>query len=150
MSINYKIYKCLSSLVSRKAQAYPISNIYDSILSSSPKYHCHYLKNWKLLNKSSSATLQNVYTNSTIYSDETRYQETHRIVQIRDSPFNSYANKYKLKNSLLYEKTAISRLYLGAAIGGTQLALPAQHFSTSHLCKAKVSSQKLNGYSHFS
>ena len=139
MSINYKIYKCLSSLVSRKAQAYPISNIHDSILSSSPKYPCHYLKNWKLLNKSSSTTLQNVYTNSTIYN-ETRDQETDRLVQFRGSPFNSYANKYKLKNSLLYKKTAISRLYPGAAIGGAQLALPAQHFSTSHLCKAKVSS----------
>ena len=140
MSINYKIYKCLSSLVSRKAQACPISNIYDSILSSSPKYPFHYLNNWKLLNKSSSTTLQNVYTNSTIYNNETHDQETDRLVQFRGSPFNSYANKYKLKNSLLDKKTAISRLYLGAAIGGNQLALPAQHFSTSHLCKTKVSS----------
>ena len=144
MSINYKIYKCLSSLVSRKAQAYPISNIYDSILSSSPKYPCHYLNNWKLLNKSSSTTLQNVYANSTIYSNETRDQETDRIVQFRDSPFNSYAIKYKLDNSLLYTKTAISPLYLGAAIGATQLAVPAQHFSTSHICRTKVSSKKLN------
>ena len=140
MSINHKIYKCLSSLVCRKAQAYPVLNTYDSILSSSPKYPCHYLNNWKLLNKSSSTTLQNVYTNSTIYSNETRDQETDGLVHFRGSPFNSYANKYKLKNSLLYKKTAISRLYLGAAIGGAQLALPAQHFSTSHLCKAKVSS----------
>ena len=140
MSINYKIYKCLSSLVSRKAQAYPISNTYDSILSSGPKYPCHYLKNWKLLNKSSSAIQRNVYTNSSKYSNETRDQETDRLVQFGDSPLNSYANKYKLNNSLLYTKTPISPLYLGAAIGGTQLAVPAQHFSTSHLCKAKVSS----------
>ena len=144
MSINHKIYKCLSSLVSRKAQAYPISSTYDSILSSSPKYPCHYLKNWKLLNKSSSTIQRNVYTNSSKYSNETRDQETDRLVQFRDSPFNSYAIKYKLDNSLLYTKTAISPLYLGAAIGATQLAVPAQHFSTSHLCRTKVSSKKLN------
>ena len=142
MSINHKIYKCLSSLVSRKAQAYPISNTCDSILSSSPKYPCHYLKNWKLLNYSSSAIQRNVYTNSSKYSNETRDQETDRLVQFRDSLFNSYANQYKLNNSILFKKTPISPLYLGAAIGGTQLAVPAQHFSTSHLCRTKVSSQK--------
>ena len=144
MSINHNIYKCLSSLVSRKAQAYPISNTYDSILSSSPKYPCHYLKNWKLLNKSSSTIQRNVYTNSSKYSNENRDQEIDRLVQFRDSPFNSYANKYKLNNSLLYTKTAISPLYLGAAIGGTQVAVPAQHFSTSHLYRTKVRSNKFN------
>ena len=144
MSINHKIYKCLSRGVSRKSEAYLISNSYDSILSSSPKYLCNFLKNWKLLNKLSSTTLRNIYTNSSIYSNETRNQETDRLAKFRDSRFNSYAKKYKLKNSLLYKGTAISRLYLGGAIEGTQLVLSAQHFSTSQSCRTKVSSKKIH------